>query len=73
MEKVIVIILGLLVNALFWSALAATLDWEDIGRRWGRTKKYYRVHWMQLSDADRAFWTWYGRAAWVCVLLVAAL
>lgn len=67
-EKIIVITVSLLVLANFAAALAATLDWDGIRRRWTRTRHYYAVHWKRMDETDRAFWTWYGRTAYVMLL-----
>ena len=69
LEKIVVIGLGSLVIVNFVAALLLTLDWRRIAYRWGRVRKWYAVYWSQLDDAERAFWRWYGRAAWVTVLV----
>jgi hypothetical protein len=72
LEQILVIAVGSLVLANFVVALALTIDRRRVYVRARRAAKYYRVHWSQLTDADRAVMRWMGRAVWVMVLLMAA-
>jgi hypothetical protein len=70
LEQILVIGIGLLVLALYFSALALTIDWQRAAERWGRAAKYWRVLWKQADERDRDVMVWTMRAAWVWVLIV---
>lgn len=76
-DRFLVITLGLLVAALPFAAWIAA-DWYKVApllRReyWRRLRREVAVGWGQMDDESRAVMTWMGRAAWLWVLLAAAL
>lgn len=46
-------------------------DYRGLRRWWRRERHYLAVCWSQMDDANRAFWRWMGRTAWLTVLVVA--
>jgi hypothetical protein len=69
-DRLAVLILGLLVLALYFSMLAVTIDWQRAAKRLSRVVKETRVTWQQADERDRDVMVWTMRAAWVWVLIV---
>jgi hypothetical protein len=68
-DRLAVLILGLLVLALYFSMLAVTIDWQRAAKRLSRVVKETRVTWQQADERDRDVMVWTMRAAWVWVLI----
>lgn len=74
-ERLLSIACGLLLFGLLGLSLAlvSEADWRKYRDLWQRIRHYWSVHWQQMDETDRAFWTWLGRTVWLTVLVGAGL